>query len=173
MASIIRQGVALSAARYIEQAITILTPVVLVRTIGPTAFGEYRLFWLLVTTVALLFPFDVPRSLLFFFVRLDSEGRRLYVGQTVLFLLATTMIAALLIFVFGNALPSGMKDLLHDHGFLLAAFLFVWNLGLLLDVLPNAAGQIRWQAQAILAMSVLRAALIIPAAVFFQRLEEV
>jgi O-antigen/teichoic acid export membrane protein len=173
MASILRQGIALSAARYIEQVIMLLTPVVLVRTIGPTTFGEYRLFWLLVDTVAQLFPFTMPRSLLFFYVRLDSEGRRLYVGQTVLFLLATTMIAALLIFVFGNALPSGMKDLLHDHGLLLAAFLLVWNLGLLLDVLPNAAGQIRWQAQAILAISVLRAALIIPAAVIFQRLEEV
>ena len=173
MASIIRQGIALSAARYIEQAITILTPVVLVRTIGPTEFGEYRLFWLLVTTVTLLFPFDVPRSLLFFFVRLDSEGRRIFVGQTVLFLLATTTIAALLIFAAGNAFPSSMKDLLHNHGFLLAAFLFAWNLGLLLDVLPNAAGQIRWQAQAIVATSVLRAALILSAAAFFQQLEPV
>lgn len=173
MASILRQGIALSAARYIEQVIMVLTPVVLVRTIGPTTFGEYRLFWLLVNTVAQLFPFEMPRSLLFFFVRLDSEGRRLYVGQTVLFLLATTIIATLLIFVFGNALPSGMKDLLHGHGFLLAAFLLVWNLGLLLDVLPNAAGQIRWQAQAILATSLLRAALIISAAVVFQRIEEV
>src|SRR5690242_13363237 len=134
MASIIRQGIALSAARYLEQAITILTPVVLVRTIGPTEFGEYRLFWLLVTTVTLLFPFDVPRSLLFFFVRLDSEGRRIYVGQTMLFLLATTTIAALLIFASGNVLPSGMKNLLHNHGFLLAAFLFAWNVGLMLDV---------------------------------------
>ena len=68
MASILRQGIALSGARYIEQVIMLLTPVVLVRTIGPTSFGEYRLFWLLVTTVGLLFPFDVPRSLLFFFV---------------------------------------------------------------------------------------------------------
>jgi O-antigen/teichoic acid export membrane protein len=173
MASILRQGIALSGARYIEQAIILLTPVVLVRTIDPTAFGEYRLFWLLVTTVALLSPFDMPRSLLFFFVRLDSEGRRLYVGQTVLFLLATTMIGALLILVFGNALPSGIQDVLHDHGFLLAAFLFVWNLGSLLDVLPNAAGQIRWQARAVVATSVFRAALIISAAVFFQRLDVV
>lgn len=151
----------------------LLTPVVLVRTIDSTAFGEYRLFWLLVTTLAMICPLNLPRSLLFFFVRLDSEGRRLYVGQTVLFLLATTMIAALLIFVFGNALPSGMKDLLYQHGFLVAVFLFVWNLGLLLDVLPNAASQIRWQAQAILATSMVRATLIISAAVFFQRLEEV
>src|SRR4051812_44219502 len=173
MASIFRQGIALSVARYIEQVIMLLTPVVLVRTIGPTSFGEYRLFWLLVTTVALLFPFDVPRSLLFFFVRLDSEGRRIYVGQTVLFLLATTTIATLLIFVSGNALPSGMENLLHDRGFLLAAFLFAWNLGLLLDVLPNAAGQIRWQAQAIVATSVLRAALILSAAAVFQELEPV
>ncbi|SIO34796.1 Membrane protein involved in the export of O-antigen and teichoic acid [Bradyrhizobium erythrophlei] len=173
MASIFRQGIVLSVARYVEQAIMLLTPVVLVRTIGTTAFGEYRLFWLLVTTVALLFNFELPRSLLFFFVRLDSERRRLYVGQTALFLLGITMIAVLLIFVFGNALPSGMKDLLHHHGFFLALFLLAWNLGLLLDVLPNAAEQIRWQAQAILATSVLRAALIISAAVFFQRLEEV
>jgi O-antigen/teichoic acid export membrane protein len=173
MTSIVRQAIALSTARYIEQAIMVLTPVVLVRMIGPSAFGEYRLFWLLVTTVALLFPFDLPRSLLFFFVRLDSEGRRLYIGQTVLFLLATTTIAALLIFIFGNALPSGMKDLLHEHGLLLTVFLFVWNLGLILDVLPNAAGQIRWQAQAVVATSVLRAALMICAAVFFQQLEMV
>lgn len=173
MASMLRQGIALSAARYIEQVIMLLTPVVLVRTIDPTAFGEYRLFWLLVTTVAVLFPFDMPRSLLFFFARLDSKGRRLYVGQTVLFLLATTMMATLLIFIFGDTLPPGLNGLLHDHGLLLATFLFVWNLGLLLDVLPNATGQIRWQAQAILATSVLRAALIISAAVIFQRFEEV
>jgi O-antigen/teichoic acid export membrane protein len=173
MASILRQGIELSAARYVEQVIMLFTPIVLVRTIGPTTFGEYRLFWLLVTTVALLFPFDVPRSLLFFFARLDSEGRRLYVGQTVLFLLATTMIATLLLFGFRDALPSDIKNLLHDHGLLLAAFLLVWNLGLLLDVLPNAAGQIRWQAQAILATSVVRTALIISAAVIFQRIEAV
>lgn len=173
MASILRQGIALSAARYVEQAIMLLTPVVLVRTIGPTAFGEYRLFWLLVTTVALLFPFDLPRSLLFFFVRLDSERRRLYVGQTVLFLLVTTTIAALLILVFADALPSGMKDLLHDHGPLLAAFLFVWNVGLIFDVLPNAAGQIRWQAQAVVAAALFRAAIIISAAVFSRRLDVV
>lgn len=173
MASMLRQGLALSVARYVEQFIGLLTPVVLVRTIGPSAFGEYRLFGLLVTTVAMLIVFDMPRSLLFFFVRLDSKGRQLYVGQTVLFLLATTTIAALLIFVFGSALPSGMKSLLHDHGLLLAAFLLVSNLALLLDVLPNAAGQIRWQAQAILTTALLRAALIISAAVIFQRLEEV
>ena len=173
MASILRQGIVLSIARYVEQVIMLLTPVVLVRTIDPTAFGEYRLFWLLVATVAILFPLDLPRSLLFFFVRLDPEGRRIYVGQTVLFVLATTTIAALLIFVFDDVLPSGMKDLLHHHGVLLAVFLFVWNLSSLLDVLPNAAGQIRWQAQAILATSVVRAALILSAAVLFQRLEEV
>ncbi|MGK0242905.1 MAG: O-antigen/teichoic acid export membrane protein, partial [Pseudomonadota bacterium] len=74
MASILRQGIALSAAQYTEQVIMLLTPVVLVRTIGPTAFGEYRLFWLLVTTVALLFSFNMPRSLLFFFVRLGPEA---------------------------------------------------------------------------------------------------
>jgi O-antigen/teichoic acid export membrane protein len=62
---------------------------------------------------------------------------------------------------------------LHQHGLLLVIFLFVWNLGILLDVLPNAADQIRWQAQAILATSVLRAALITSAAVIFQRFEEV
>lgn len=173
MASIFRQGIALSVARYVEQATMLLTPVVLVRTIGTTAFGEYRLFWLLVTTAAILVPWGLPRSLLFFFVRLDSEGRRLYVGQTALFLLSMTMIVALLVFVFGDALPSGMRDLLHQNVFLLAAFLFAWNLGLLLDVLPNATGQIRWQAQAVLATSVVRAMLIISAAVFFQRLEEV
>ncbi|MGY4602900.1 O-antigen/teichoic acid export membrane protein [Bradyrhizobium sp. USDA 4474] len=173
MASIFRQGLALSGARYIELIAGLLTPVVLVRTIGPTAFGDYRLFWLLVTTVSLLIAFDMPRSLLFFFVRLDSRERRLYLGQTVLFLLATTMIAVFIIFVFGGSLPLDMRDLLHQHGFLLAAFLIVSNLGLLLDVLPNAAGQIRWQAQAVFATSLLRAALIISAALIFRRLEEV
>lgn len=173
MASITRQGIALSGARYVEQIMMLLTPIILIRTMGTAAFGEYRLFWLLISTVALIFPLGLPRSLLFFFVRLDSQGRRRYVGQTVLFLLAITMVAALLIFVFANTMPSGMRELLHHHGLLLAVFLFVWNLGLLLDVLPNAAGQIRWQAQAILATSALRAALIISAAVYFQRLEEV
>src|SRR6266852_4867180 len=157
MASMLSQGIALSVARYVEQVIMLFTPIVLVRTIDSNAFGEYRLFWLLVATVAMISPLGVPRSLLFFFVRLDAEGRRLYVGQTVLFLLVTTTIAALLIFIFGNALPSGMKDLLHQHGLLLAVFLLVWNLSLLLDVLPNATGQILWQAQALLATSVVRA----------------
>lgn len=173
MASILHQGIALSVARYVEQVIALLTPIILVRTIGVTAFGQYRLFWLLVTTVAMVFPLGLPRSLLFFFVRLDSEGRRLYVGQTVLFLLATTAVAALLILVVGDALPSGMYELLREYKFLLLVFLFAWNLGLLIDVLPNATGQIVWQAQAILATSIARAALTIYAAVFFQRLEDV
>src|SRR6185437_8132511 len=78
-----------------------------------------------------------------------------------------------LIFAFANAFPSGIKDLLHQHGLLLAAFLLTWSLSSLLDVLPNANGQILWQAQAVLVTSALRAALIISAAVLFQRLEEV
>jgi O-antigen/teichoic acid export membrane protein len=173
MPSILLQGIALSVARYVEQFIMLFTPIVLVRTIDSTAFGEYRLFWLLVSTVAMIAPLGLPRSLLFFFVRLDAEGRRLYVGQTTLFLFATTMIATLLIFAFANAFPSGIKDLLHQHGLLLAAFLLTWSLSSLLDVLPNANGQILWQAQAVLVTSALRAALIISAAVLFQRLEEV
>jgi O-antigen/teichoic acid export membrane protein len=173
MPSIFLQGIALSATRYVEQVIMLFTPIVLVRTIDSNAFGEYRLFWLLVSTVAMICPLGLPRSLLFFFVRLDTEGRRLYVGQTVLFLLATTIFSALLIFVFGHALPSGMRDLLHQHGLLLAAFLLVWNLSSLLDVLPNATGHVFWQAQAVLVTSVFRTALIVSAAVFFQRLEEV
>lgn len=174
MSGLFRQGAFLAVSRYLEQAVMVLTPMVLVRTVDAQAFGEYRLFWLLANTVALIAPLGMPRSLLYFFPRTESaRDKSMLVGQTTVFLLTSAFLAILLIFLTRDWMPEGTRNLLHNNGLLIAVFLVSWIVGSLIDFLPSATQEFGWQARATIITSVFRGALLVGAAVIYRRLDAI
>ena len=56
-----RRALSLGAANAFDYALQFLLPVVLVRCLEPTAFGQYRLLWLAVGTVMAVVTMAMPR----------------------------------------------------------------------------------------------------------------
>lgn len=169
----LKEAVALASSRYIDQALMLLTPMLLVRVINPTAFGEYRLFWLIGTTIALLAPLGIPNSLLYFFPRLDGAGRSRFLGQALLFMGLTTTLWIAVLFVIAPLLPSNFAELLRTHRWEICIFAACWTLSTLLDSLPIATKQVYWQSGATLAVSAIRTALLLVTAIISRDVEKI
>jgi O-antigen/teichoic acid export membrane protein len=169
----LKEAAALGVARYFEQALMLLTPMLLVRVIDPAAFGEYRLFWLIGTTMALVSPLGIPSSLLYFFPRLDDAGRARFLGQGIIFIGATTLIWAAIFLALAKVLPAGVVQLLRTHSATVAIFVICWTVGSLLDVLPTAMRQVFWQAKMTIAISALRAILFLGVAFTTRNIDDI
>ncbi|HEX4080054.1 MAG TPA: oligosaccharide flippase family protein [Rhizomicrobium sp.] len=169
----LREAAALTVSRYVDQALMLLTPMLLVRVIDPAAFGEYRIFWLAGTTIALLAPLGIPNSLLYFFPRLDIAGRARFLGQALLFMGFTTALWIAALFLAAPLLPSGLVRLMHAHPLEICIFAACWTLSTLLDTLPIAAKQVYWQSGATVAVSAVRTALVLGTAILFRDVEKI
>lgn len=133
-----------------------LLPVVLVRCLDADAFGEYRLLWLVAGTVLGIATLAMPQSLYYYLPRSDAAGKRLYVNQTLAFLAVAGLAAALAVSAWNPLLTENLRHLAR-HAFVLPAFIVLWVVASLLDMLPTAEERIRWQAQATISLAVLRA----------------
>jgi len=169
----LKEAAALAVSRYIDQALTLLTPMVLVRLIDPLGFGEYRLFWLLGTTIALLAPLGIPNSLLYFFPRLDSPGQARFLGQALLFTLLTSLFWTAALFASSSFLPASVARLLHGYGLPIVLFAVTWTLSSLLDTLPIAAHRVMWQSRMTIAVAAVRTALLLGTALHFRDVEKI
>src|SRR6267143_3107747 len=87
-----RRALSLGAANAFDYALQFLLPVVLVRCLDPSAFGQYRLLWLAVGTVMAIVTMAVPGSLYYFLPRSEGATKRLYINQALLFLAAAGLI---------------------------------------------------------------------------------
>ena len=87
-----RRAFSLGSANAIDYALQFLLPIVLTRTLDPASFGEYRLLWLAVSTLMLITPMCMAPSLYYFLPRSDRPTQRVYVNQTLLFLLGAGVI---------------------------------------------------------------------------------
>lgn len=83
MPSLSRQALVVSAARFINQGLMVISPVILVRLLSVQDFGVYREFLLYTTLVASIAGFSLSNSLLYF-VGLQPEGAWGYVRRVVL-----------------------------------------------------------------------------------------
>jgi O-antigen/teichoic acid export membrane protein len=169
----LKEAAALTVSRYVDQALMLLTPMLLVRIIDPEAFGEYRLFWLVGTTIALLAPLGIPNSLLYFFPRLDGAERARFLGQALLFMGLTTVLWIAALFGAGPFLPSGLARLMHAHPLETCIFAACWTLSTLLDTLPIATRQVYWQSGATVAVSIVRASVVLGTAIMFRDVESI
>jgi O-antigen/teichoic acid export membrane protein len=154
-----RRALSLGAAKAFDQAMQFLLPVVLVRCLDTTTFGEYRLLWLAIGTLMYVATFNMPQALYFFLPRSDAPLKRLYVNQTALFLALSGLACAWLVSPWNPWLPSPLAPLM-QYGALVPAFIALWLVATLLDFLPAVDERIRWQAGISMSLAALRVAMI-------------
>jgi O-antigen/teichoic acid export membrane protein len=154
-----RRAFSLGAARSFDYAMQFLLPIVLVRSLDATTFGEYRLLWLMIGTVSAVATLNMAGGLYYFLPRADARDKRLYVHQTLLFFAASGLVCAALVSPLNPLLPQAVEPLA-KYGALVPAFVALWIAAMLLDVLPTVEEKIGWQVYALLGVGVLRVALL-------------
>ena len=159
-----RSAALLAVAGGIEFGLQLALPIILVRCLNETAFGEYRLFWLLANTAMAIAPAFIPQSLFYFLPRGTSNDRGMLIGNVLLYMGVAAAVTAL---VTSNANPwlhdAARAVFLHTNG-MSAIFLGLWVLASTLDVLPTAEGRMAWQARATIGMALARTSLLALAA---------
>lgn len=154
--SILARARPLMLARLAGAALTFAVPMVLARTLVPSAYGTFKQGWLLSQTLALVLPMGLTQSL-YYFVPREPSRRDRYVSQTLWVTAALGALAAALLLLarplvergFGNAeLTRNLPWVAAFTGFQLA--------GAALDVAWNAQGRIGSAALARVATEVSR-----------------
>jgi O-antigen/teichoic acid export membrane protein len=152
-----RRALSLGVARAFDFAIQFLLPVVLVRFLDAEAFGQYRLLWLAVGTVMAVATMDMQAGLYYFLPRSDGATKRLYINQTLAFLAFTGVISAWALSSWNPWLPGKVRGLA-EHGAVVPAFMLLWVVASLLDLLPTIEERVMWQGKATVGLAALRAA---------------
>ena len=151
-----QRALALGAANVIDVGLQFLLPVVLVRYLDAAAFGEYRLLWLAAGTVLAVATMAMPHSLYYFLPRSDAAAKRLYINQTLVFLCAAGLLSAWAVSPWNPWLPANLRALAR-HEAVVPAFILLWVVSSLLDLLPAAEERVSWQAKATVSLAVVRA----------------
>jgi O-antigen/teichoic acid export membrane protein len=167
-----RRALSLGVAKAFDFALQFLLPVVLVRFLDAEAFGQYRLLWLAVGTVMALATLDMPASLYYFLPRSDAAAKRLYINQTLLFLALTGVVSAWGLSPWNPWLPDKLRGLV-EHDAIVPAFVLLWVIAALLDLLPTIEERVMWQARATVGLGALRAVALSLAAILTRELTPV
>ncbi|MEO8007840.1 MAG: hypothetical protein ABI728_04895, partial [Betaproteobacteria bacterium] len=136
------------------------------------AFGQYRLLWLAVGTVLALATLAMPPSLYYFLPRSDRATKRLYINQTLVFLVISGLIAAWMVSAWNPWLPLNLRGLA-AHEAVVPVFVLLWVVASLLDMLPMTEERVTWQAKATVGLAALRAVTLSLAAILTRELEPV
>lgn len=156
-ATLERRALSLGTANAVDFALQFLLPIVLTRTLDAQAFGEYRLLWLAVSTLMLVAPMCMAPALYYFLPRSDAPTQRLYVNQTLVYLVGAGVVAAWALSAWNPFLPGKLDGIAEAHGAAIPAFVLLWVFASALDVLPTAEERVGWQAKAIVSLSAIRA----------------
>ena len=156
MSTLGARAFSLGAANALEVALQFLLSVVLVRCLEPEAFGEYRLLWLAVGTVMAILTQAMPGSLYYFLPRSGAQDQRLYINQALVVLAAAGALAAWAVSPWNPWLPDKLAALAR-HGVVAPAFVLLWVVASLLDLLPTVEERIAFQARATAGLAALRA----------------
>lgn len=122
----------LSGVTAVDMATQLLMPMVLVRWLSATDFGEYRLVWLIAGTALPLLSFAVPNSLYYFVPRSAPAEQRHWFGQAGVYMALAGLVAAA-----GVALGAPAIGLSEDSRWPTVGFIGCWMFASLLDVLYN------------------------------------
>lgn len=161
-----RAAVKLALAGGVEYGLQAVVPAVLVRCLDMTAFGQYRLLWLLAATSLSLATCFIPQSLFYFLPRTETASQKsALLGNSVLFLGFTALLTAFFSSVWNPWLPHAAHQLFDATHGLSSVFLALWVLTSLADVLPTAEGRAHWQAKVTVTLAVGRTLLLVAAAV--------
>ena len=164
-ATLERRALSLGTANAVDYALQFMLPMVLTRTLDPHSFGEYRLLWLAVATLMLVTPMCMPPSLYYFLPRSDRPTQRLYVNQTLVFMVIAGIVSAWALSLWNPFLPGKLHGITEDHAAAVPAFVLLWVFAMVLDVLPTAEEKVAWQAKAVMSLSAIRAVALSTAAI--------
>jgi O-antigen/teichoic acid export membrane protein len=164
-----RRALSLGAANAFDYVLQFLLPVVLVRCLDTTAFGQYRLLWLAAGTMMAVVTMAVPGSLYYFLPRSEGETKRLYINQAFLFLAAAGLIAGWAVSSWNPWLPEKMRDLA-QHGAIVPLFVLLWMVASLLDLLPTVEERVVWQTKVTIGLAALRTVTLSLAAILTREL---
>lgn len=153
------RALSLGAANAFDFALQFLLPVVLARSLDTAAFGEYRLLWLVAGTMLAVATLAMPASLYYYLPRSDAQTKRLYVNQTLIFLVVAGLASAWAVSAWNPWLPGKLHGLAR-HEAILPAFILLWIIASLLDTLPTAEERVTWQAKVTVSLAALRAVLL-------------
>ena len=154
----------LGVAGAVEFCLQMLVPVILVRCLDQTAFGQYRLLWLLANTAMAIAPAFMPQSLFYFLPRVPPAGRGRVVGNVVSYCVLAGGVAGVVASGWNPWMTDAARQLFFQTRGLSSLFLGLWIVASVVDILPTAIGQARWQAGAIIAFALLRTCLLLAAA---------
>ena len=159
-----RSAALLALAGGIEFGLQLALPIILVRCLNETAFGEYRLFWLLANTALAIAPAFIPQSLFYFLPRGSANDRGMLIGNVLLYMGTAACVTTIVTSTANPWLHEAIRTVfLHTHG-MSAIFLGLWVLASTLDVLPTAEGRMAWQSRAMIGMALVRTLLLALAA---------
>jgi len=168
-----RRALSLGTANAVDYALQFLLPMVLTRTLDPHAFGEYRLLWLAVATLMMVTPMCMAPALYYFLPRSDRPTQRLYINQTLVFLVFAGIVSGWALSLWNPFLPGKLEAINEGHGVLVPAFVLLWVFASLLDTLPTAEERVSWQAKVIMSLSAIRAVALSAAAILTHELAPV
>jgi O-antigen/teichoic acid export membrane protein len=160
-----RRALSLGAVKGFDHALQFLLPVVLVRCLDAATFGEYRLLWLAVGTVMAVATLNMPEALYFFLPRSDPPTRRLYIQQTLVFLAVSGLVCAFAVSPWNPIAPEAIRPFA-QYGALVPAFVALWVMVSILDLLPTVDERVSWQAYATVSVALTRAVLLAAGAWF-------
>ena len=152
-----RRALSLGTANAVDFALQFMLPIVLTRTLDPHAFGEYRLLWLAISTLMIVTPMCMAPALYYFLPRSDRPTRRLYVNQTLIFLVGAGVVSAWALSVWNPWLPGKLEGISEMHPLTVPVFALLWIFATALDVLPTAEERVGWQAKAVVSLAAIRA----------------
>src|SRR5882672_4762294 len=106
-----QRALSLGAVNAFDYATQFLVPVVLVRCLDAAAFGQYRLLWLVAGTVLAVATLAMPASLYYFLPRSDDATKRLYINQTLVFLVFAGLVSGWAVSSWNPWLPEKLRGL--------------------------------------------------------------
>lgn len=154
----------LAVAGAVEYGLQFAMPVILVRCLDETTFGQYRLLWLLAGTMLAIAPAFMPQSLFYFLARAEAGQKQQVIGNVLIYLIGAGVVAGVVASGWNPWLQEAARHLsVQTHG-MSALFLGIWVVASMLDVLPTADANARWQARAIIGLAFFRTLLLAAAA---------
>lgn len=150
----------LAVAGGVDYGLQLIVPLVLVRFLDPTVFGQYRLLWLLAGTALAVAPAFMPQALFYFLPRAAPENKRLLIGNVLIYLAVAACVAGALSVGWNPLLPAMAEQLFFQTYSVSTLFIALWVVASLLDVLPTAEGRAHWQSGAIISLAVCRTLLL-------------
>jgi O-antigen/teichoic acid export membrane protein len=162
--SIFRPALALMSGRSIGFAASFLIPVVLARVLDQAAFGTYKQFFLVASTLCGVLQLGMAESLFYFLPRGPREGGR-YVANAALALIVGGLAGAVAVVVGGGALSRWFGNAeLGSHTAALGGYVLLVVASAALEIAMVARKRYRLAAGTYAALDVLRAiALVGPA----------